>query len=245
MCIFEQILGATKTSIWAIVVMLAIVMLGIMGCYLLGCQRATVTEEYRSLAPTATTTGEILPQEKVVARTTAHTRVMTWTGPAPGETISHIQPLEVTDTGAKFSGMKPFDLARVCPTILLWTGIGIAVIGVGIAVILPAARSIGLYAAGGGSVLGVAGIAFEAYPWLALVLVIAVAAGGVLWFIFGTAAGAKIKESFRAVVAGVEATKKTDPAAAEKVTANIYAAAAGTGKATTVKAAVNAAKPKA
>lgn len=237
--------GTAKAAIWAMVVMLAIVMLGIMGCYLMGCQQATVTEKYASHDPAQWNTriGEAVPgATKEVERTTRHTRVATWAGPAPGETISHMQPLEVTDTGAKFSGMKPFDLARAGPTILIWAGIAVAAIGLGLVIFLPGARTAGLYAAGGGGALIVAGIAFEAYPWIALVMVGIVVVGGLAWFIFGTAAGARLKESFRVVVAGVEATKQTAPAAAEAVTANIAVAASGAGKAAAIKETVNKAK---
>lgn len=248
MSFWKGLFGTAKAAIWAVVVMLAIVMLGIMGCYLMGCQSANVTEKYQIMTdpPVFAKTGEvaITPTEKAVSRSTTHTRIMTWAGPAPGETISHMQPLEVTDTGAKFSGMKPFDLARAGPTILIWAGIGIAAIGLGLVIFLPGARTAGLYAAGGGGALIVAGIAFEAYPWIALVMVAAVVIGGIAWFIFGTAAGARVRTTLQAVVAGVENAQKTNPIAAEAVKANIAAATAGTGQAASVKATITATKKK-
>lgn len=126
-----------------------------------------------------------------------------WWKPSAGETLAQAEPLKVpAEGGVEFGGMKEFDLRRVGPTILIWAGIGVAAIGVALAIWFSVKT--GLLTAAGGGVLIVAGIAFEAYPWLALVLVCAAILGALVWFVWGTAAGARLRKNFSAVVQGVE-----------------------------------------
>ena len=172
-----------------------------------GCQGASVTEWFGETAAPLPPPGQpAQPPVRQVARKVEASRLgVDWWNPSPGETIAQVQPMAVpAKGGATFGGMKPFDLRRVGPTILIWAGIGVAFLGVALSVFLPGARKAGIYTAAGGAVLVVAGIAFEAYPWIALMLVCAVLLGGLVWFVWGTAAGARLRAAFSTVVKGVE-----------------------------------------
>ena len=173
---------------------------------LAGCEGASVTEWFGE-KPQAPVEGEpVPPPTRTVSRKVEASKFAGgWWSPSPGETIAQVQPAEIpAKGGARFGGMKPFDLRRVGPTILIWAGIGIAVLGVALIVFLPGARLAGIYTAAGGGALVVAGIAFEAYPWIALLIVSAAVLGGLVWFVWGTAAGARIRAAFATVVKGVE-----------------------------------------
>ncbi|HOD84166.1 MAG TPA: hypothetical protein PKG77_22310 [Phycisphaerae bacterium] len=215
----------------------------------IGCQTASVHEAYRTAVPSQTPppagkgTPSPAPAEREVTRTVSATRVMTWAGSSPGETISRVKPMNVTDSGAAFGGMDPLEAAARTPVFLFWAGLAVAAAGAVVLIFIPGMKTTGLIVAGAGAAMVVASIAFESYPWLALVLAAVVVLAGLAWFIWGTAAGAKLKAAFQAVVAGVEQTKTTDPAAAKAVTANIGAAAAGAGMAATTRSLVNEVKP--
>lgn len=247
MDIIKLVGSVVKNALWAVVVITAIIAIGCMSCYLFGCQQASVTERYASPPPCpapADGSQPTAPPGKVVERKTIHTRILTWAGPSPGETIAQMQALEVTDDGAKFSGMRPFDLAKVGPSIVIYAGIALAVIGLGLAVFLPAARTAGFGAGGLGAALIFAGLACESYPWLALAIVGLAVVGGIAWFVFGTAAGARTRAALTAVVAGVAQTERTNPQAAETVKQNIATAASGAGQLTAVKATITETKKK-
>ena len=215
-----------------------------------GCQTASVHEAYRTASPfqSPAPTGKgaaptPAPAEREVTRTVSATRMMTWAGSSPGETISRVKPMNVSDSGVAFGGMDPLEAAAQTPVFLFWAGLAVAAAGAAVLIFIPGMKTTGLIVAGAGAAMVVASIAFESYPWLALVLAAVVVLGGLAWFIWGTAAGAKLKAAFRAVVAGVEQTKTTDPQAAKAVTANIGTAAAGAGMAATTRSLVNEVKP--
>ena len=217
-------------------------------CMVAGCQTASVREAYRTAVPfqapapagkgTAPT-----PAEREVTRTVSATRVMTWAGSSPGETISRVKPMNVSDSGVAFGGMDPLEAAARTPVFLFWAGLAVAAAGAAVLIFIPGMKTTGLVVAGAGAAMVVASIAFESYPWLALVLAAVVVLAGLAWFVWGTAAGAKLKAAFQAVVVGVEQTKATDPQAAKAVTANIGTAAAGAGIASTTRNLVNDVKP--
>jgi len=217
-------------------------------CMVAGCQTASVREAYRTTVPSQTPqpTGKGAappPAEREVTRTVSATRVMTWAGSSPGETISRVRPMNVSDSGVAFGGMDPLEAAARTPVFLFWAGLAVAAAGAAVLIFIPGMKTTGLIVAAAGGAMVVASIAFESYPWLALVLAAAVVLAGLAWFIWGTAVGAKLKAAFQAVVAGVEQTKTTDPEAAKAVTANIGTAAAGAGVAATTRSLVNDIKP--
>jgi len=213
-----------------------------------GCQTASVREAYRTAVPSQTPQpmgngAAPVPVEREVTRTVSATRVMTWAGSSPGETISRVRPMNVSDSGAAFGGMDSLEAAARTPVFLFWAGLAVAAAGAAVLIFIPGMKTTGLIVAAAGGAMVVASIAFESYPWLALVLAGVVVLAGLAWFIWGTAAGAKLKAAFQAVVAGVEQTKTTDPDAAKAVTANIGTAAAGAGVAAVTRSLVNDVKP--
>jgi len=204
---------------------------------LAGCEGASVTEWFGETPQPPAAPGEPTPPPtRTIARKIEARKLgADWWNPSPGETIAQTQPLEApAKGGAKFGGMKPFDLRRVLPGTLLGIGVGVAALGVALAVFVPGARMAGIYTGVGGAALVVAGVAFEAYPWLALVLVCAVILGGLVWFVWGTAAGARIRAAFSTVVKGVENAGE----AAAPVKAEIKKAADVTGNRAAVDKAV-------
>jgi|GEM_PF-1447875 len=234
------------------IVMLALVAMAICltGMSLVpGCQTASVREAYRTVAPVQARapagkgTPSPAPAEREVTRTVSATRVMTWAGSSPGETISRVKPMTVSDSSVAFGGMDPLEASARTPVFLFWAGLAVAAAGAAVLIFIPGMKTTGLIVAAAGGAMVVASIAFESYPWLALVLAGIAVTGGLAWFIWGTAAGAKLKAAFQAVVAGVEQTKTTDPQAAKAVTTNIGTAAAGAGVAATTRSLVNDVKP--
>ena len=208
-------------------------------CLLLsGCGSAKMTEWFRETpSPHPAPPGQPAPPPtREVTRTVEATKGLVWTDPSAGEVLSHVNAMKLpAEGGVEFEGMEAFALARKGPIILICAGIAIAGIGALIAWFIPLARTTGILTMGGGGVLILAGIVFEWQPLVALAMLGAVVLGGLAWFIWGTAAGAKMRGALANVVSGVEATKKQDPAAAKMVTTNIAVAAGGTkGKAATV-----------
>ena len=125
---------------------------------------------------------------------------------------------------------SPADLIRRGPVLLVLMG-GLAVLA-GIVLIVWAKRfALGVAVAVGGGVLVAAGILFESYPWI--VLVVAFLALGVgIWWLLDARAAKRAKVALTAVVAGVEdagtpevkaAVKKAAGSAAAQVKATITA----------------------
>jgi hypothetical protein len=192
-----------------------------------GCQDASVTEFFREQPRVSAPSGAARPEDakevdwrpaREVKRETRHTRGLDWFGPSPGETIAQVKPMRVpAEGGADFEGMEPFDIRRVGPTILIWAGIAISLGGIALAIFLPVFRKIGIWVAVGGGALIVSGIAFEAYPWLAALIVLAAVGAGAVWLIVHFRNRAREKETLNTVVKAVENAGEAAAAVKQKI----------------------------
>lgn len=206
-----------------------------------GCSTARIRETYQhglAAAPPASTIPADITQ-KNVTRTVSATRIMSFAGSSPGETISHVKPLSVTDAGADFGGMEPVAEAARGPILLVSAGILCALAGAAVLIFVTGGRTIGLCVMGLGAVFIVAGLAFEVYPWAALVLLGVAGVGAAVWFYFSVRNSKRVQQTLQIVAAGIEQTPDNDA-----VKENITAAAATRANREVVKEVVSDIKKK-
>jgi len=140
-------------------------------------------------------------------------RIFSWFGKSPGDTITSIEPSTIDGTSAKMGGFRSLKQAVKGPLVILAVGVILAVAGLACFIWLD--RIKGIIVMVGGGVLILAGVMFESYPWLALVLPL-LGIGFVVWWLLATKKGKAILEDLGLkhkalvqVVAGVQAVKDT------------------------------------
>jgi len=188
-----------------------------------GCSTAKVQESYQRGLPDPFATGAApaADDQRTVTRTVSATRVMSLAGSSPGETITHVKPLKVTGDGADFGGMEPVEPPARGPVLLITAGILCALAGGAVLMFVSGGRKIGLGVIGLGAAFIVAGMAFEAYPWAALVLLGLAGVAGAVWVYLSTRNSARTEQALQIVAAGIEQTPDN-----EAVKENISNAAA-------------------
>jgi len=201
----HRLFHGNRTNLVAIIPFLAV---------LAGCSMAEIQETYRRGVPDAppslskSSTGAAAPaaDTRLVTRTIKATRVMSVAGTSPGESITHLKPLKVADGGVEFGGMESVEEAARGPMLLIGAGILCILAGGAVFLFIGGAKQVGLGVIGLGAVFVVSGLAFEAYPWAALVLIGLAAAGAAVWFIYSTRSGERLRQTLQFVAAGIEQT---------------------------------------
>jgi len=188
-----------------------------------GCSTARIHESYERGLPDAPATGAapMAGDQRTVTQTVSATRVMSLAGTSPGETITHVKPLKVTGDGADFGGMEPVEPPARGPVLLITAGVLCALAGGAVLMFVSGGRKIGLGVIGLGAAFIVAGMAFEAYPWAALVLLGLAGVGAAVWLYLSTRNSARTEQALQIVAAGIEQTPDN-----EAVKENISNAAA-------------------
>ena len=173
-----------------------------------GCSTAKVRESYqRGLqGPPAAGAVPAPPDRRTVTRTVSATRILSLAGTSPGEAITHVRPLKISDDGAEFGGMEPVEPPARGPVLLIGAGILCALAGGAVLLFVTGGRTIGLGVIGLGAVFIVAGMAFEAYPWAALVLLGLAGVGAAVWLYLSTRKSARTEQALQIVAAGIEQT---------------------------------------
>jgi len=173
-------------------------------------------EEFRQTGPTAA----------VEERTTA-VRILSPFGVSPAEAMTRIQPSEIKGTFAKLGGFEPIRSLSRTPVMIAGLGVILAVAGLAVFLWIDKRRGAVVIAAGGALIT--AGVMFEQYPWVALMLPV-LALAGALWFVLATRRGRQIREelgltekALRETVAGVERYKARAPGQKQAVNADLSA----------------------
>lgn len=173
-----------------------------------GCSTAKVQELYQRgpQTPPAAGTTPPPPEQRTITRTVSATRIMSLAGTSPGEAITHVRPLKVSDDGAEFGGMEPVEPPARGPMLLIGAGILCTLAGGAVLLFITGGRKIGLGVIGLGAAFIVAGMAFESYPWAALVLLGLAGVGAAVWLYLSTRKSARTEQALQIVAAGIEQT---------------------------------------